>query len=311
MPQHWRRMLMDAGLLHVLIQLDLLAKTQEDFKSAEPKVQAIMSDLDTSCVISGSPGIERRFISNIILDQLQCWLTDGRHNNDTQPVYKKFKRSRPEQDIKNTIKRLLEPPSFEWFLKHCNQEVPTPFIIPKGMVEDWPAMNEHPWGSLDYLLSVAGDRVVPVEIGSQYTDTNWSQRMMRFSDFVNNYIKKQDTIAYLAQHDLFYQIPRLEKDIMIPDYCHIEPRLTKYYTVRPVDVIKNAWFGPKGTISPLHQDPYHNLLVQVNGSKYIKLVSPEETKLVYPRQGLMSNTSQVSIVMNLISNNNIKNINTD
>jgi lysine-specific demethylase 8 len=268
-----------------------------------------MKNLDTCCVISGSPGIERRFISNIILDQLQHYLTQGR---GIPHVYKKLQRTKQHVDVTYPITRLEEPPSFEWFLQHCDQDIPTPFIIPKGMIDDWPATSTHPWGSLEYLLSVAGDRVVPVEIGSQYTDSNWSQKMMRFSDFIEKYIQIQDGIpAYLAQHDLFYQVPRLEKDIIVPDYCYIEPRLTPYYSVRAKDVIKNAWFGPKNTISPLHQDPYHNLLVQVNGSKYIKLVSPEETKLVYPRQGLMSNTSQVSIVMNLISNNNIKNINTD
>ncbi|KAI7901102.1 uncharacterized protein BX663DRAFT_437706 [Cokeromyces recurvatus] len=304
-PIYWRRMVMDAGLLKVLIQLKSIlnnANKAFDFKMLEPQVQSIISDLDTCSIVSGSPGPQRRSMALSILNELQAWLTNGRYE-DTAPVFKKSKKMNSNKEsstveLNYPIKRLDEPPSFESFLEHCNQDVPTPFIIPSGVIDHWPAFNEHPWGSVEYLLSIAADRVVPIEIGSQYTDSNWQQTMMRFSDFVNRHILKQEkekVPAYLAQHDLFYQIPSLEKDILIPDYCYIKPNLNELYLSHAEDVIKNAWFGPKGTISPLHQDPYHNLLCQVVGSKYLRLISPQQTSLVYPREGLMTNTSQVDV----------------
>ncbi|EPB92280.1 hypothetical protein HMPREF1544_00849 [Mucor circinelloides 1006PhL] len=304
-PVYWRRMMMDAGLLKVLIQLKSILEHQQqhwqtDFKALEPQVQSIISDLDTCSVVSGSPGPDRRFLANVILEELQNWLTNGR--SDDQPTFKKTRllkepiNTLPRPQVNNPIKRFTEPPSFEWFLEHCNQAVPTPFIISKGAIDHWPAFNEHPWSSMEYLKSVAADRVVPVEIGSQYTDANWSQKMMRFSDFIDQHILQQEGApAYLAQHDVFYQIPRLERDIIVPDYCYIEPKLNELYTSHAHDVIKNAWFGPKGTVSPLHQDPYHNLLCQVVGRKYLRLISPLQSDLVYPREGLMTNTSQVDI----------------
>lgn len=304
-PLCWRRMLMDAGLLKVLIQLQVLLSidpSSTDFEHIKPKVQEIMCDLDTCCVVSGSPGIHRRLIASTVLDTLQRWLSNGRINDNELHVHNRAKSTKSASNhdtdalLKYPITRLVEPPSFEWFLAHCNTDRPTPFIMPRGAIEHWPAFHEHPWHSMDYLLSVAADRMVPVEIGSQYTDNQWSQKMMRFSDFIQNHIlNQQETPAYLAQHDIFYQIPRLEKDIIVPDYCYIEPRLNDLYTTRPyTDVVKNAWFGPQGTVSPLHHDPYHNLLCQVVGSKYLQLISPEQSSLVYPRQGIMSNTSQVN-----------------
>jgi hypothetical protein len=69
-------------------------------------------------------------------------------------------------------------------------------------------------------------------------------------------------VAYLAQHALFSQIPALGRDFLPPDYtCLLLP------DEDPDDneLIVNAWFGPIGTVSPLHHDPYHNLLAQVHG----------------------------------------------
>jgi lysine-specific demethylase 8 len=82
--------------------------------------------------------------------------------------------------------------------------------------------------------------------------------------------------GYLAQHALFKQIPKLYRDILIPDYCALlneddEREMTGNNPCQD-DVSVNAWFGPVGTVSPLHHDPYSNLLAQVHGTVYHKYI---------------------------------------
>lgn len=303
-PTFWRRLMMDSGMLKCAGQLKRLF-LKENNADIEHNVQTIMTDLDTCHVICGAPGRDRRKVTLDILDELQAWLSVHRQQENKGPerhLNKKIKTQHHDGDTADgiislcyPIKRRDDAPSFFEFLEHCNQHIPTPFIIPHGVIDDWPAFHEHPWSSIDYLMSVASERIVPIELGSKYTDASWGQKMMRFSDFIQDYIvKSPDVKAYLAQHDLFHQIPRLERDMLVPDYCYIQPNLTDHYTHRPDDVVKNAWFGPKGTVSPLHQDPYHNLLAQVVGSKYLRLYSPDQTTSMYPHEGLMANTSQVT-----------------
>lgn len=57
----------------------------------------------------------------------------------------------------------------------------------------------------------------------------------------------------------------------------------------------NAWFGPKGTVSPLHFDPKHNLLCQVVGAKKIIMYPESDGRFLYPREGMLKNTSQVDV----------------
>lgn len=58
----------------------------------------------------------------------------------------------------------------------------------------------------------------------------------------------------------------------------------------------HAWFGPKGTVSPLHHDPSNNLLTQIVGSKRVLLYDRCHTSNLYPfdkNNRMRWNSSQV------------------
>ncbi|KAI0840866.1 Clavaminate synthase-like protein [Hypoxylon sp. FL0890] len=200
---------------------------------------------------------------------------------------------------------------------------PEPLVI-RGALKEWPALTTNPWNKPSYLLSqtFGGRRLVPIEVGRSYVDEGWSQKLVTFGEFLCEYIDpslagargksdigsppsslQKPSIAYLAQHPLFTQLPALRNDILIPDYCYTAP--PPHPTDSSIDQpeldepLINAWFGPPGTITPLHTDPYHNILTQVVGRKYLRLYSPLVTERMRARgkeNGVeMGNTSLMDV----------------
>lgn len=204
--------------------------------------------------------------------------------------------------VDRTIPRVADIDLLTFERQYFRPSVP---IIITGQTDQWPCMSNRRW-SLEYILRVAAFRQVPIELGSKYTEESWSQKFMQLIDFIDTHILQTDAeVGYLAQHNLFEQIPELANDFAIPDLCAATARVDAndndddeeedISPSAPVDI--NAWFGPAGTVSPLHTDEKENLFVQVLGRKYLRLYSSATPAEQIYRHGdrLLATTSAVDL----------------
>lgn len=299
----WRRLYEESSLWSTvrLLQANANPRHGEDGESPACLTGVVML-LDSAIQMTGTPGRSRIF--ETIFMKLEA-LTTAESTSDWPA---QFAISTPNELQTNwPVPRRANPPSFEEFQSHLDgNNIP---IIVEGAVEHWPARKN--WTSPSYWMkrTLGGRRMVQVEIGSQYTDDSWSQRILSFENFLSIYMMGKSTeIGYLAQYDLFSQIPALRSDVQVPDYCYCSPprSMSKEADQRDVlardidDPLMNLWLGPAGTKTPLHTDPYSNILVQVMGYKYFRLYAAAETPKLYTlgvhENGVdMSNTSSIDV----------------
>lgn len=381
---HWRRLYTDASIIKACVIIITkcgisseatlknpvdVPKLIQEIRHFRPRPQVspnapwiteVVEIIDNAIIMTAAPLREK--LVDVLLSALECATRPIRLDEDSDSASdsensrskrRKFSpplfppNALPNPHIEHPVPRLSEP-SFDT-MEHHIQDIRTPLVITDAM-NHWPAMTTRPWASRDYWWdrTFAGRRLVPIEVGRSYTDEQWGQKIITFSNFVEKYLwhgnpmptsshegKYQDTqqdteTAYLAQHDLLSQIPDLRSDISVPDYCYItppgpEPGTPVYENKKrkqeeakakaqasessldaqdpqktpetvaddkgldeeslfPKDPLINTWIGPSSTISPLHHDPYHNILAQVVGTKYIRLYSPHTpASQIHPR----------------------------
>jgi len=158
-------------------------------------------------------------------------------------------------------------------------------VILCGMMEGWQAMTK--W-TPEYLKSVCGEEMVEIMAARETNPLYEMQdkkhrRNVRFSEFVDMVVSANESNDYYitARNDFFGRpgTKALLKDmVMFPEYLNND---NPGYGVF-------LWFGPKGTITPLHHDPMNIFMAQVQGRKQIKIIPSNEIDLIYNHYSVYS-----------------------
>ena len=208
-PICWRRLFEEASLHTVLATTN---RAENHHYRASPRQNDWVSDvvqiLDKAAIISGLP--RREALVHRIIVSLETLLygpSVQSSQNDSEPCPKRRKVEctsvMPDEQVDQFATSLAyEPkiehaiatchnPSIDQFQEHLltNNNSPTPLIIQNALMP-WPALsdNTRSWANPRYLQrkTLGGRRLAPVEFGRSYTDAGWGQRIITFSDFMND-----------------------------------------------------------------------------------------------------------------------------
>lgn len=172
--------------------------------------------------------------------------------------------------------------SREYFLENYYAKN-TPVII-TNIMHNWKALQL--W-TPEYLREKYGDAEVQIQ-ANRNSDPDYEikienhKKLVLFREYVDMVVSGSGNDYYMVANNQTLEreeFKPLFNDIEIfPEYLNPEDTKGRVF----------FWFGPKGTITPLHHDPVNLILTQVSGRKLIKLISPQQTPLMYNHIGVFS-----------------------
>jgi LPS sulfotransferase NodH len=158
-------------------------------------------------------------------------------------------------------------------------------VILQNLMTGWKAPTA--WTS-DYLKRMAGDQTVEVMTGRdadpQYEMNGRKHRTeMRFADYIDMvYSGKVTNDYYMVANNAFFQKPQARP--LLADFT----AFPEYLKATAAGSQCFFWFGPAGTVTPLHHDTSNILLAQVAGRKRYRLIPASQWQCVYNNGGVFS-----------------------
>jgi ribosomal protein L16 Arg81 hydroxylase len=157
-------------------------------------------------------------------------------------------------------------------------------VLLSGMMSDWSAPQK--W-TPDYLKAICGTEIVEImaarDTNALYEIDDAPHRKQvsfsQFVDMVNAGGRTND--YYLTARNNFFLRPGVQP--LLNDFTVFSGFL------KPgTDQGVFFWYGPAGTVTPLHHDEMNIFMAQVTGRKRVILVPPNEVDLVYNHRGVYS-----------------------
>jgi len=158
-------------------------------------------------------------------------------------------------------------------------------VIITGMMTKWKALSL--W-TPEYLKKQCGDMIVEITAGRQ-SDPQYELNLekhkikLRFRDYIDMVLSGGETNDYyLVANNFFFKeagAKLLYEDIeQFPEYLN------------DIKGTENGslWFGPAGTVTPLHHDLMNILVAQVYGRKRFTLIPSNHVHLLYNEKGVFS-----------------------
>ncbi|WP_321965429.1 Stf0 family sulfotransferase [Paraburkholderia sp. J7] len=158
-------------------------------------------------------------------------------------------------------------------------------VIVEGLMTDWRPMTL--WKP-DYLKHIAGEQLIEIMTGRDadpfYELNDMRHRTeVRFADYIDMVYSGKATNDYcMVANNAFFQ--RAGTQPLLKDLTALPEYLDLTITAQQCSL----WFGPAGTVTPLHHDKRNVLWAQIRGRRLYRLIPASQWQYVYNRVGIFS-----------------------